>query len=202
MPQEALAAHSLAEAYLYLMATPCGECGKGPLEGGDARSEEEDQSTVLLTLRVTCGACGKCKDMTFRIPAETARAGDDAPTTINPGERPSRIIDVAQWITLFRAITEAANRETDRQEARRLGIEAAQCLEEAIKFYRDADNDLPPGEAFFHERSREGFRDHPEQFSRRRLIDLRGKLPSLATMRRRTEEAEQRKRRRWWRFGR
>ena len=202
MPQEALATHSLAEAYLYLMVTPCRECGKGPLRADDARPEDEDKPTVRLTLRVTCSACDQREDMTFVIPADTARVGDDTSTTINPTDEPSRIIDVAQWITLFRTITEAASRQTDKQEARRLGIEAAQCLEEAIKFYRDADNDLPPGEAFFHEQSRKRFHDHPERFSRRRLIDLRGKLPSLTTMRRRTEEVGQRKQKRWWRLGR
>ena len=38
-----LIAHSLAEAHCYLMVTPCGACGKGPL------AEPEDRNADLLT---------------------------------------------------------------------------------------------------------------------------------------------------------
>jgi hypothetical protein len=94
-------------------------------------------------------------------------------------------------------IIEAATRETDKTQARHLGIEAAQCLEEALKFYDDVGNDLPPPEAFFTEVSRERFRDAPEQFSKRRLIGLRAKLPSMRVMRR---SITSRGKRRWWRW--
>ncbi|UCF34677.1 MAG: hypothetical protein JSV78_05105 [Phycisphaerales bacterium] len=200
MPDEPLAAHSLAEAYLYLMATPCGVCGRGPLEGTDPYPEKRDESEVLLNLKVTCASCGHHQNSTFRIPADAASTSTDAPPVVNQSDEPSRIIDVAQWITLFRAITEVAGREKNKREARRLGIEAAMCLEEALKFY-DEDNDLPPSEALFHENSRNRLRDYPEQFSRQRLINLRRKLPSMSIMMQRLKRG-QGKKRPWWRFGR
>jgi hypothetical protein len=200
MPDEPLAAHSLAEAYLYLMATPCGVCGRGPLRGTDPNPVQRDESEVLLTLKITCASCGHRQERTFRIPADTASTSTDGPPVVNSSDEPSRIIDVAQWITLFRAIAEAAGGETDKQEARRLGIEAAMCLEEALKFYEE-DNDLPPSEALFHENSRKRLRDYPEQFSRQRLINLRHKLPSMSTMLQRLEGSGRRKRP-WWSFGR
>jgi hypothetical protein len=116
---------------------------------------------------------------------------------VNPTDEPSRILDVGQWIVLFRMITERAAREIDKIQARHLGIEAAQCLEEALKFYDDVDNDLPPQEALFTEASRTRFRKAPEQFSRRRLIDLRAKLPSGSAMR----ASLSAKKKRWWNRG-
>jgi hypothetical protein len=129
-------------------------------------------------------------------PARGGAADADGPTVVNPTDEPSRILDVGQWILLFRMSLEAADKEVDKVLARRLGIEAAQCLEEALKFYDEVDNDLPPPEAFFDEASRERFRDAPEQFSRRRLIELRSKLPSPSTIRSRPSAG---KKKSWWR---
>lgn len=75
-------------------------------------------------------------------------------------------------------IAATASTEPDRQKKRRLLIEAAQCLDEALKFYID-DNDLPPSGAFLHEGSKQRFRQNPGQFSRERLIHLRSKLPKV-----------------------
>jgi len=200
MADNPLIAHSLAEAYLYLMATRCLSCEQGPLRTVNSRrAEGEDDLHVVMT--VACGRCGEVSELIFALPHGTCTDDDGAASAINPTDEPSQIIDVAQWITLFRAIVESADRETDKQEARRLGIEAAQCIEEAIKFYDDQDNDLPPPEAFFHELSRDRFRANPEQFSRRRLIGLRGKLPTISLMQSRTRQAMREKKRPWWRFG-
>jgi len=97
---------------------------------------------------------------------------------VNPTAEPSQILDLGQWLTLFRMLTETAGHEASMTDARRLSLEAAQCLDEALKFYDDADNDVPPVEAFFGEDSRDRFKAHPEQFSRRRLLHLRSKLPT------------------------
>jgi len=96
---------------------------------------------------------------------------------VNSTDEPSWILDVAQWLTLFSMMTEMAGKESDKTAARRLSLEAAQCLDEALKFYEE-DNDLPPTEAFFHQGSRDRFRDHPQQFSRQRLLHLRSRLPT------------------------
>ena len=98
-------------------------------------------------------------------------------TPINATDQPSRIIDVAQWLTLAHVIAEAASRETEKTHARQLGIDAAQCLSEALKFYDEPENDLPPAEAFFHDASRRRFRENPEEFSRQRVLDMRSRLP-------------------------
>jgi hypothetical protein len=178
-------AHSLAEAYLFLMATPCPACGKGPLRGEvtaappgrAAQPHPAGRNTV--SLNAECGACHAHSPWTFEVPG-TAVSG--TPPVINATDEPSRILDVAQWITLFRMISARAAEQADRQIARRLLIEAGQCLEEALKFY-EPGNDLPPPTAFFHPGSRERLRTNPEQFSRQRLLGLRAKLPTESRLR-------------------
>lgn len=196
MPEEPLIAHSLAEAYLYLMATPCASCGQGPLKGLDARVVSEKERSVTVAIAARCAACQSDTTKAFLLPGGLGSEKSGEAAIVNPTDEPSRILDVGQWIVLFRMITEAASKETDKTQARHLGIEAAQCLEEALKFYDDVDNDLPPSEAFFTDASRERLREAPEQFSRRRLIDLRAKLPSMAAMR---ASVSARKKKRWWR---
>ena len=213
MNDEPLVAHSLAEAYLYLKATPCASCGRGPLEASDAppADAQDKEEDLTVTLTVTCGACQSVATRTFQLPGRVAcpsrrrRHGgatldhateSESAVIVNPTDEPSQILDVGQWIVLFRMISEAAGREADKSRARRLGIEAAQCLEEALKFYDELDNDLPPPEAFFHNASRERFRRAPEQFSKRRLIELHSKLPITSTARSRQSVP---KKKRWWR---
>lgn len=199
LPTGKLTAHSLAEVYLYLMATSCDQCGGGPIKGTNARPDGNDQEAAVIA--VACSSCGEAKTMEFDLPNGALSADEGEVSVFNPGDAPSLIIDVAQWLTLFRAITETAAKETDKVRARQLGIEAAQCLEEAVKFYDDPANDLPPDEAFFHDRSRRRFQEHPQQFSRTRLIGLRAKLPSLSRMRARAAAPREKKRKRWWRRG-
>ena len=177
MPDTPLMAHSMLEAYLYLMATPCASCGEGPLEGAEARFLDDDDRTVF-SIDTSCGACGALTAVTFQLSGRPAADNGVRQTVVNPTDEPSHIVDVAQWITLAHVILEDAQRETDRVRARNLNLKAAQCLEEALKFYDDADNDLPPPEAFLLDASRRGFRENPEEFSKRRLIGLKSKLPS------------------------
>jgi len=183
MPDEALVAHSLAEAYLYLRATPCASCGQGPLSGSDAKLTAETGFGVRVGMRATCGSCGRATNITFHLAERPSDDSGQCAGAISSVAAASRILDVGQWIMLFRVTTEAADKETDKTRVRQLGLEAAQCLEEALKFYDDLDNDLPPPEAFFTDASRERFKTHPEQFSKQRLIELRSKLPSLSAMR-------------------
>ena len=201
MPDEPLEAHSLAEAQVYLMATPCASCGRGPLKGSGAKpvglANGGDATGRRWQVTAICDACRSTATVAFLLPNDCSTDEGSETTVVNPTDEPSRILDVGQWIVLFRMIIEAASQETDKIQARHLGIEAAQCLEEALKFYDDVDNDLPPPEAFFTDASRERFRDAPEQFSKRRLIGLRAKLPSMTIMRRSITE---RKKKRWWRW--
>lgn len=193
-----LPAHTLAEAHLYLLATPCAECAHGPLDSVHA---EQSEGSASVHMRVRCRVCAVERDLHFLIPATSATHDAAGPAIVNPLDEPSKIIDVGQWIMLFRMILEAASREPDKVQARLLGLEAAQCLDEAIKFYDDPANDLPPAEALFHESTRQRFTSNPEQFSRQRLLEMRGKLPSVSKMLDRiTSPARSAQRKRpWWR---
>ncbi|MFQ5414041.1 MAG: hypothetical protein ACE5E6_06240 [Phycisphaerae bacterium] len=206
MRRDALPANSLAEAHLYLMVTPCDACGDGPLVGGDAVSLDatcvaptNDPNTVsAVRITTSCKACGASGSLTCTMPHGRGTDPAGGPATINPTDHPSRIIDVAQWLTLFRTIVEAAHRETDKVRARELGIEAARCLDEALKFYDDPDSELPPDDALFHEPSRRAYRTSPQHFARKRLLDLRSKLPSIAAMNAKRHTPTPK--RPWWRF--
>jgi hypothetical protein len=204
MQDELLPANSLAEAYLYLMATACASCGRGPLQGSDATIAKPTPRTTATgapytrtaVIEARCAACRAATTLTFQIPERTQEDDEGAPAIVNPTNEPSRILDVGQWIMLFRVITEAAGKEKDKVQARHLGIEAAQCLEEALKFYDEPGNDLPPHEAVFTEPTRRRLKEAPQHFSRRRLIELRAKLPTMSAMR---AALTKRRKRPWWR---
>lgn len=168
-----LTAHSYAEATLFLTATPCAACGKGPLRAGSFGESSGRESPAVVDVQAECVSCHDVSRWAFRIASGIADA-------INATADPSEILDVAQWVMLSGMIAASATAEVDKVRKRRLFIEAAQCLEEALKFYAD-DNDLPPAAAFFHEGSRLRFRQSPEHFSRQRLLHLRSKLPHAAS---------------------
>ncbi len=196
--------HSVAEAYLLLMVTPCGACGKGPLEAAGHEAVPLDGGSVPgRRLSARCKACGHERLFLFDLsrvdPADLARPGDLP--RINPSGEPSLAIDLAQWLMLFETIVRAADRQDDPAESRRLGFEAAQCLEEALKFYPADGGEWPAESSFFHEQTLDRFRQHKHLFARTRLLDLRRRLPSLAQMAGRIAgSSEGVPRRRWWMF--
>lgn len=198
MSTQRLVAHSLAEAYFYLMITPCDGCGKGPLKGSDAVRSGGDSPVLSVEIEATCGACNRQSKLRFHLPHGTGVDEGTGLPNVNPTDEPSGIIDAGQWLTLFRVITVKAAETKDKADSRRLGLEAAQCLEEALMFYEE-DNDLPPGSACFVESSRRRLADHPQEFSRQRLINLRAKLPSINVMRARAAQDSHPAKRRWWR---
>ncbi len=178
MSDDVLPAHSLAEAYCYLMATPCPACGKGPLRGAEPKPVDAAGARRTVVIEATCPTCEAVRTPCFRIPADAPAPDSDEFGVVNPTAEPSRILDVAQWIMLHEVHAESARREKNRAQTRRLNLEAARCLEEALKFYDEVGNDLPPSEGFFQEATRRRFRQNPERFSRRRLLDLRAGLPT------------------------
>jgi hypothetical protein len=199
MNAEPLHAHSVAEVSFYLMATPCSGCSQGPLEA-DLPAHVARDGAAVQEVAATCRACEQQQIIRFTVTAgDEAGQGDDSYPLINPTSEPSEILDVAQWIMLFRVIVEAASKETDKVEARRLGFEAAQCLEEALKFYGD-DNDLPPATALFRETSRARLRENPDQFSKQRLRDMRAKLPARVTMQKQVVRDAHAVQRPWWKL--
>lgn len=172
MPEAPLQARSIAEIRLYLRVTACEHCGKGPLRCDELIGGPKAPATVNLS----CTACGVSRPRCVEWAAPPPPASNDV-SDINPTSEPSRIIDLGQWLVLVSLLANEAAQETNRVRTRELGIQTARCLDEALKFYTDAENDLPPPEAFFHEESRRRFHDSPEKFSRQRIVGLKSNLP-------------------------
>ncbi|UCE62352.1 MAG: hypothetical protein JSU63_11685 [Phycisphaerales bacterium] len=199
MPDVPLVAHSPTEACLFLLVTPCSLCHKGPVEDLHAHTVNDRDAGAIVTVEGTCSACGGRNTHSFRLAQNGPSDEEVDPPQVNRTDSPSRIIDVAQWLTLFRMMREEAGKESDKVQARQLEIEAGQCLDEALKFYDDADNDLPREEAFFGDESLGRFRNNPQQYSRQRLIDLKSQLPARlpSTLRGSSQSVSKR---RWWRW--
>lgn len=174
-PTETLRAHSVAEAFLYVSLAYCPACKRRPIAArSDLRRAASPETGWRL--KVTCAGCGEPSDLVFHI--------DPPPTSteiacINPTDEPSHIIDMAGWLSLFRVIVEGAAGMTKKSDARLVTMEAVQCLSEALRFI-PVGEELPSIQAFFTQASAERFREHPELFSRSRLIGLKGKLPVAA----------------------
>jgi hypothetical protein len=193
MSAERLSVHSLTEASIYLMLARCSACAESVMPTSVIGTVDESKG---LDVPVTCRSCGHADVVRFDLErVDTGEAAEglaglsalaesgQAPP-INRGNRRSRVIDVAGWLTVHgmlsasaRARMERAASSADRIVARQLQIQAGECLEEALKFY-DADNDLPPDDAFFTQPGRDQFREHPELFLRGRIVNLRAQLAS------------------------
>lgn len=195
MSGDSLPVHSLGEAHLYVSVTLCPSCGRG-----NARPFETHQDSDDMVMQVRCVECAAERTLRFTL-TEGQWPQGDAPDRgrINPTAEPSAIIDVAQWLTLFQIILDSAGKAADRETARELGYEAAQCLEEALKFY-SADSDDPPADAFFSETTRQRFAEHPLHYRRGRLIAMRHKLPTLKRMEKQLDGAGGAGGKSWWRF--
>ncbi|MBI4578387.1 MAG: hypothetical protein HY718_01700 [Planctomycetes bacterium] len=188
-----LAVHSLTEAMLYLMLVPCRACSGALLPRLELNNAAA--SAEVLVVPVACRTCGLEDRLRFDLrrvdPGEASggwaawagMAESGSAPAISGADEPSRVIDVAGWLTLYARLTDAASAKSDqaasavdRVMVRQLQIHAGQCIEEALKFY-DADNDLPPEDAFFTEAGRRQFRERPDLFLRGRLVSLRVASP-------------------------
>jgi hypothetical protein len=180
------------------MVQRCEQCGGGPFEAW--RTDREFVEGVEARRFYTrCKSCAASRDFLFDV----SRCPDGDPDQrglVSTTPQRSEIIDVAQWLMLFHSILAAASKSGDRGEARRLGFEAAQCLDEALKFYAPNDT-LPPEDAFLDRQHFDLSRQHPEQFERARLIAQRSRLPSAGSMRVQMIHDDRKKKRRgsWWR---
>ncbi|MFO0972641.1 MAG: hypothetical protein U1A27_04250 [Phycisphaerae bacterium] len=186
-----LHAHSVAEIGLYFILTPCPSCGRFALRPRGLPGPP-DESHVAHWLTAGCAACLRDYPSVFLIePAPVVEpAGAPLPPVINPTFAPSRLIDLLGWIILYRHYVEQTAQPVD---ARRMTLVAAQCLDEALKFYpRGAA--APPVEAFFSARSRERFRTHPREFDRTIVLAHRQRLPRAEVA-----SVSRGERPRWWR---
>ncbi|MCB9851745.1 MAG: hypothetical protein H6819_01515 [Phycisphaerales bacterium] len=188
-------AHSVAEAYLYLKVSPCPHCHRGLLEPTLDLTRESE----TWRLPCKCRQCGKPVEQRFQIDPPPTRESAQS-KIINPTDSPSRAIDLVGWLNLFQLILSAAGRSQDRIEGRELALEAAACLDEALKFYRDG-NEMPPESAFFSAAGRTALREHPQRFLRSTWLQRRMTLPNAAAATKGPADPQTR-RRRWWPFGR
>ena len=196
MPDASLPANSLAECYLYLKVTPCSICRSGATEPGEPVVDHAGRD---VRITVSCGNCGGSVQYRFTTDAVNSPVDPlSAPGPINTTSKPSQLIDIAQWVTLHGLLREMANASPDRQEARWLAHRAAQCLDEALRFYPDGE-ELPPADAFYADSSRQAFREHPERFARERLLAMRGRLPAVGVEERVFSRVSS-KGRPWWKF--
>jgi hypothetical protein len=186
-------AHSVAEAYLYLKVTACPRCQRGMLVPTVDLTCEAD----AWQMPCTCQRCRKSVTLRFRIDPPPSRAAAQS-RLINPTKESSRAIDLLGWLNLFQHIVTAAGRTADRTEGRELAMEAAACLDEALKFY-EGDNEIPPMSAFFSDDGKATLRNHPERFARSTWIERRMSLPK-ATSAGPVVPPSTRKRGRWWPF--
>ena len=69
MPAEPLLAHTLAEAYLYFLATPCPSCGQGPVRGTGAAPESDSSpdDNPPLCVQAKCDACQAETSQVFKL---------------------------------------------------------------------------------------------------------------------------------------
>lgn len=168
---QAVPTHSVAESYLYLKFAPCPACREGPLRAmGELTRARHDWEIACV--------CTRCRvETVIRFDIDPAPTRESARSSvINPTPARSRAIDLPGWLNLFQQIATAAGREKDRVHGRALAMEAAACLDEALKFY-DGVSELPDPSAFFTERGREAFRLHPQRFARSSWLQRRLKLP-------------------------
>src|ERR1051325_1709839 len=140
----AVTVHSVAEAYLYVRSTRCRACGQGPLNQIDELTRRE-AADGGWTLHTACAACGAKFVFHFRIDPMPSREEAQS-DRINQTSNPSEAIDLLGWLSLFQSILTASEQQTNRQTARQLAYEAAQCLDEAMKFY-GTDEELPSAAA-------------------------------------------------------
>jgi endogenous inhibitor of DNA gyrase (YacG/DUF329 family) len=172
-----LEARSIAEIHLYMKIAGCDRCGKA--RQFDAAALQTATVPGSVTVHAHCPACGTAVDLVFRVKDSNEPAPVGYPQTINSTQKCSRLIDLGQWITLAHLLVEEARGAKAKDRMRFLNLQAGLCYDEALKFYDDPDNELPPVESFFTDASRTRFRSSPQQFARSRLIGERAKLPNV-----------------------
>ena len=188
-----LSAHSILEAQLYVMLQVCPKCDTDPLEVAEQRTEEHHIDDIIR-LDCACPGCGE--EAVFRFQIDSRWAAEREPPLINPTDKPSKLIDIAQWLTLYHILIARSKEASDRTASRGEAFQAALCIAEALKFY-EPDNDLPPASAFFSDQAREQARAHPAFFARDKLLNLQAGLPDLRATQ---AVANAKSDRKWWKF--
>lgn len=194
MPETPLQANSALEAIHYVHVSVCPTCRTGQLDAGQPGFDRATGEMKVVALCMNCGASHLHRfQLTSAVPALDPVSN---PGAVNPSGEPSGLIDVVQWVTLSAQLLEAAEATPDRQEARWRKHRAAECLDEALKFYGPGE-ELPPAAACFAAGSLDRLRAHPDRFMRQRLVGLRNRLPSISASDRVLESIPEKP---WWRL--
>ncbi|MFI1988195.1 hypothetical protein [Actinoplanes sp. NPDC020271] len=162
------------EAQLYLDLVSC-ECGG---LGLTARSEAVrfEDGTAGRRYAARCEACGRERELVFRVPAIAQDGPGRDRVVYGLGERASELLDPAQWLWVAERYAAAVPPEIDllsdkdRITARGWLMAAVAAIGEVEKFQgRDG---IPP-EAFWTGPGRAWYEREPYAFQTGRLTDLR-----------------------------
>ncbi len=178
IPSNRFMAHSYMEIHLFFQVTVCESCTSGPLEPQFPDNQPRKEMDTVIAVPTTCSQCQHQRIFSFDIPKKATPVSPDALTHINLSSAASTMIDLAQWLTLDQILYEASKNESEAKLARHKALKASFCLEEALKFFDDPDNDLPPAESFFTETSRSRFLQTPHLFARQRILALHAQRPA------------------------
>ncbi len=192
--KETLQAFTLKEIDYYLMVTACSFCGKGPqvIAPGETPSPGKPEK-----IKTRCRHCNQGNSLEVVYSNESNEAQSDC-ELINPTDKPSRIVDLSQWLSVASLLSDEAFADQENAYPGRRGYQAMLCFSEALKFYDD--NEIPPLEAFFSEATLEIFHEHPEQFAKQRLRDMQVRLPGPIDLDRIDPSGDGRYQSSWWKF--
>ncbi len=163
----ALVSNSVDEQYIYVALQKC-ECGGSYHAVSQALLEKE--GTPHDRLDAICIDCDTKKAFEFDI---SRYYGEPSLYhSLNPFDRPSSIIDVAQWYQLADYHLRAFYRvfgENERQDSLQRSLS---YINEALKFYQP-DSEYPPETAFFNHPEEKLHGLIKEQFKKSNLLELK-----------------------------
>jgi hypothetical protein len=169
MAATALHSRSTAEAHLYMVIHPCGNCGDAEF---DTTARVVLSGADLVTeYKGPCRSCKAEREFRFRT--------DDEPAPPEFGAAaPSAIIDAGQWLRCADRILEATPNtvlgvSVEEWHARRfLFRTAAESVGEVLKFIPDGADGVP-SQGFWTEDGRAEHDRAPERFRRAALERMR-----------------------------
>ncbi len=180
MPSQTLNAKDLWDIASYIELTTCDVCQQGPLYPSIPLPDKIPAESSSLKFELSCSLCGCDQMIEFTVPSGSAEvSGQNQPKQTY--DKPSTIVDLAGWLTLFRIFMDRSDQAVNSAIARTLALHARKCLDEGLMFFF-ANDDTPPPEAFFSQQSLTRFQAQPQHYSRQRIINLRSPLPKQSSL--------------------
>lgn len=178
--QTAIPVHSIQEEHLYVLLQRCG-CGH-PYELVSQSLESGGERPVdRITGR--CQGCAGSRDFLFDVGGFFGDRGRYASLRVNPTPEPSRAIDLEGWTRLALFYLNMIPQAEGDGERTQTTFMAAQCIEEALKFFPPGEAE-PGQDAFFSTRDpdRRSLLCGQETFRVSYLRELRGSLPKTEVL--------------------